>query len=125
MSAETRMGEKRNELLADLVQLAERVLRENEVTPAAASTVACALADRLAAHWGGQMIYIPADFQWKLAQVELEIYDAFNGSNYIELARRHGMTESGLRRLIARVRAKLASFRHEQQLDMLDAPPEL
>ncbi|MBB1601548.1 hypothetical protein A9977_16020 [Variovorax sp. UMC13] len=118
------MGERRHELLADMVQLAERVLAEQEVPPAAAAVAVSALVDRLTSHWGGQNIYFPTDYQWRLARVELQIYDAFTGNNQVELARIHGMTESGVRRLIARVRAKLASFKSEQQLDMLEPPSE-
>ncbi|MDP9910841.1 Mor family transcriptional regulator [Variovorax boronicumulans] len=71
------------------------------------------------------MIYIPRDFQRKLAQIEqLEIFDAFTGANIPELSRKYEMTDSGLRRLITRVRAKLASSRHEQQLDMLEPPQD-
>lgn len=124
MSHDSRMSELRNELLADLAGTAERALIENEVSPAMAAVIASAVADHVADHWGGQMIYIPRDFQRKLAQVELEIFDAFNGANIPELSRRYQMTDSGLRRLISRVRAKLAASRQEQQIDMLEPPQD-
>ncbi|MGJ7605446.1 hypothetical protein GNX71_29215 [Variovorax sp. RKNM96] len=124
MSNDSRMSELRNELLADLAGTAERALIENEVPPAVAAIIASSVADHVADHWGGQMIYIPRDFQRKLAQIELEIFDAFTGANIPELSRKYEMTDSGLRRLITRVRAKLASSRHEQQLDMLEPPQD-
>lgn len=124
MSFQSRMAEKRNELLEELVQLVRQALIDNDVAPTLATVAASHAADQLAERWGGNMIYFPQDFQRKLAKTELEIIDAFVGDNYLELARLHGMTESGMRRLIKRVRAKLASFRHEHQLDMLEPPPD-
>lgn len=118
---QTRMAAKRNELLSDLVALAEEVLQEYDVAPTVATIIANALADRLADHWGGQNISFPKDFHWKLAQLELEIYDAFNGRNYDELARRYQMTERGIRKLIARARSRITAI---QQPSLFDAPVE-
>lgn len=120
MNEETRSGQKRNALLADLVQVATAHMEENEVPGAVAVTVAHSLADRLADYWGGQVIVFPRDFLWKLAKLELEIYDQFNGQNYDELARQHGMTVRGVRKLIGRVRVKLARQRPNNQGDLLD-----
>lgn len=124
MTVERRTGEKRNELLQDTATLVERLLIDSEASPATAAAVANAVADRLATHWGGQVIYFPTDYHWKLASIELEIYDAFTGTNHVELARRFGMTDSGLRRLLNRIRGKIASHRHAQQGDLLDPPKE-
>ncbi|WP_261803300.1 Mor transcription activator family protein [Variovorax sp. PAMC26660] len=68
------------------------------------------------------MIYIPRDFQRKLAQIELElaIFDAFTGAKIPELSRKYEMTINGLRCLITRVGAKLASSRPELQLDTVE-----
>ena len=115
----SRMGAQRNELLSDLVGLAERVFVELEVSPAQASIVANALADRLADHWGGQNINFPKDYRWKLARVELEILDAFKGDNIPELARKYKMTERGIRMLIRRVRARITAA---NQAGLFDLP---
>lgn len=114
----TRMAWKRNELLSDLVAVAEDVLQEYDVAESVATVTANALADRLADHWGGQNISFPKDFHWKLAQLEVEIYDGFDGRNYDELARRYGMTERGIRKLIARVRAKIQATQQAGLFDM-------
>ncbi len=124
MSADSRMAEKRNELLEELVQLIVETLALNGISPAQATVAANEAADRLAQRWGGNMIYFPRDYQRELAKLELEILDQFDGRDYLTLARRHDMTESGVRRLINRVRAKLAARRHEQQLDFLEPPVE-
>lgn len=105
----TRMSEKRHELLTDLADLAKRLFVENEIPDTTADVVANALADHLAGHWGGQNITFPKDFRWQLSKVELEIYDLFNGNNYDTLAKQYRMTERGIRKLINRTRAKLAT----------------
>ena len=116
---DSRMAEKRNEMLSDLVALAERVMQEYDVPKEVATITANSLADRLADHWGGQNISFPKDFRWKLAKLELEIYDRFNGRNYDELAQAYNMTERGIRKLIARVRSKIA---HRDQASLFDPP---
>lgn len=112
-----RMAEKRNELFADVVVAAERLLQEYEVTPPAAGLIADALADHLADHWGGQNLSIPKDYHRKLSKRELEAYERFDGNNFDTLAREFGMTERGMRKLIARVRDRLR--RNSQGLPQL------
>lgn len=119
MNDETRIGQQRNALLADLVQVTIDLFQKNEIPNTVAVIAAHTLADRLADYWGGQVITFPRDFMWKLAKVELEIYDQFNGRNYDELARQYGMTTRGVRKLIGRVRAKLARQRPNNQGDLL------
>ncbi len=114
---ETRMGERRNELLTDLVAVAARHLVEHDVPAVTAEIVANTLADRLADYWGGQSLTFPRDFRWKLAKVELEIYDRFTGNNLEELVREYNMTERGLRKLLRRVDGKLAKQRAVHQTD--------
>lgn len=113
---ESRMGERRKELLTDLVAIAVRVLVENEVPPLVAEIAANTMADRLADYWGGQSLTFPRDFRWKLAKIELEIYDRFTGRNYEELIRAFNMTDRGLRKLLRRVEDKLAKQRAVNQV---------
>jgi len=120
------MAARRSELLSDLVAAVERRLVDNEIPAAVAAVVAADLADHLTDHWGGQMLYIPLEYRRKLLKIELEIWEAFNaGRGYADLARQHAMTESGVRRLVNRVRAKLAAMRQSNQLDMLAPREEL
>lgn len=102
-----RMEEKRNELFADVVVTTDRLLQEYELAPIAASLIANAVADHLADHWGGQNLSFPKDYRRKLSERELEAYERFNGENFDTLARDFGMTERGMRKLIARVRDRL------------------
>jgi len=108
----TSMSQRRNELLTDLVDIARRVLRDHDIPEELASVASNAVADRLADHWGGQNITFPKDYFWRLAKVELSIYDDWaKGATPPELAMKYRMTERGVRKLIARVRAKIADAR--------------
>lgn len=122
MSHENRMARRRHELLQDVVDLFKRHLASYDLPEAAADAIANHAADRLADHWGGQLISIPKDFLWRLSQVEQEIYAAFTGTNYDVLAQQYHMTERGIRMLINRVRAKLAAQNPTQQSDMFEVP---
>lgn len=120
MSVESRMGIKRHKFFTSLAEVVERTLKEHERSDAEAILVANAVVDRLVKHWSGQTIGIPKDFRWELSARELEIFDAFTGSNWEELARRHDITDRSVRRLVNRVLLKLAAVRHKQQMDLLN-----
>lgn len=62
------------------------------------------IADRMAAHWGGQNIYFPMGLSYKLSQRDRLIYDEFNGSNHSELARKHGVSLQWIYKIIKTVR---------------------
>ena len=98
---------RRNELLADIVDVIRHELTLFDVDHSAATLVAHAMADRLADFWGGMTISFPRDYQWKLSQRELEIHDMFKGNNWAELIRHSGMTERGLRKMLIRIERKL------------------
>lgn len=119
MSFESRMAERRNELLEDLVLFVEQRLMEYGEPIAKAGVLANALADHIADHWGGQMISFPKDHRRKLCLLEIEIYRQFNGNNYGELALKYGMGERGMRKLIARVKARLANQTNDDQMQLL------
>lgn len=114
------MAERRHELFADLIALLERQLQENGVGATEASLISSDLADRLADHWGGQNITFPKEYRRKLSRIEVEIYDAFKGNNLAEVAQRFNISERGLRKLIARVKKRIASGNQGGLFD----PPE-
>lgn len=122
MTVETRMGERRNEMLAHMAAVLERILTEHEIPPAVACFAANAMVDAMVEHWGGQNFTFPKDYRWNLAKLELEAYDLWaSGMTFDRLAQHFHFTDRGMRKLIGRVRQKLAAQRHAQQLDMLDA----
>jgi Mor family transcriptional regulator len=119
LAGESRLGIKRHALLTELTDLLECVLVDHEIPAIVATVVANTVIDHIVDHWGGQVIAIPKDYLWRLAQLELQIYGQFTGSNYDDLAIRYKFTERGMRKLIARVKAKLARQRGTNQLDLL------
>ena len=113
------MATRRNQLLADVMAVAAARLSEH-VSTNAAEMIAGDLADHLADYWGGQLINFPKDFRWKLGQREMEIYDAYNGHNLGELARKYDISERGLRKLINRVRERIAKATRSANHDLFN-----
>ena len=113
------MAIRRNEFLSDLQAVATAHLAEHVSGPAA-ELVASSLTDHLADYWGGQLINIPKDYHWKLSQRDAEIYAAFNGHNYAELAKKHDMHERSLRKLLDRVRKRMAAAADRRNRDLFN-----
>ncbi|MFP4733740.1 Mor transcription activator family protein, partial [Pasteurella multocida] len=61
------------------------------------------------------VISFPKDFHYKIAQRDLDIYNDFNGNNWVFLVKKYNMTESGIRKVINRVRKQV--IKHNQ-MDM-------
>ena len=114
---DTQMATRRNQLLADVMAVAAARLSEH-VSSSAAEMIAGDLADHVADYWGGQLINFPKDFRWKLGQREMEIYDAYNGHNLGELARKYDISERGLRKMISRVRERIAAATKSANQDL-------
>ena len=93
------------ELLVDLAEQCSVALRETAgMDKDKAEQVGREIADRMAAHWGGQNIYFPMGLSYKLSQRDRLIYDEFNGSNHSELARKHGVSLQWIYKIIKTVR---------------------
>lgn len=123
MTEDSRMAVKRHELFEDVMALVEKTLVEHDVKSFHAGIAGAAVADRLADHWGGQNFTFPKDSRRKLTKRELQIFDDWSGDNWSDLARKYDMAERTVRRVIARIKAKLKAARDEAQLDMLDSGP--
>lgn len=61
--------------------------------------------------------FLPPKTCRELVRLELEIWSKFLGDNYDDLARQYDMTVSGMRKLITRIRTKLAA---DTQYDLFD-----
>ena len=93
------------ELLIDLTQhiahaLGELIALDSEQAEHGAKEVA----DRMAAHWGGQNIYFPMGLSYKLSQRDRQIYDDFTGANHSELARKYGVSLQWIYKIVKTVR---------------------
>ena len=116
---DSNMASRRNQFLADLMDVAKKHLQEHVSGPAA-DMVASSLTDHLADYWGGQLINIPKDYHWKLSQRDAEIYSEFNGYNYAELAKKHDMHERSLRKLLDRVKKRMAVSADRRTKDLFN-----
>ncbi|RAS18902.1 Mor family transcriptional regulator [Microvirgula sp. AG722] len=93
------------ELLVDLAQHTAVALTELlGIEPARAEQAGREIADRMAAHWGGQNIYFPMGLSYKLSQRDQQIYDAFNGTNHSDLARKYGVSLQWIYKIVKTVR---------------------
>lgn len=72
-----------------------------------ADHVGCAIADEIAQEMGGQVLSFPKDDRYQLSAREQEIMAVRTaGASFAEIAKRFGMTENGVRKLIKRAQAR-------------------
>lgn len=113
------MEARRNELLADVAAHAADTAKEFGVPEDRADHIGAAIADNLAANWGGQTLSFPKDAAFKLSHREREILAAHRkGVPVAKLARDHKMTEQGVRKLLRRAELRDTSL---NQIDLFDA----
>ncbi len=95
------------ELLVDLAEQCSQALREKAgLDQAQADQVAREVADRMAAHWGGQNIYFPMGLSYRLSQRDRQIYDEFTGANHSDLARKWGVSLQWVYKIVKTVGAE-------------------
>ncbi len=93
------------ELLVDLsVHVAATLVELSSIDQDKAEQLGREIADRMAAHWGGQNIYFPMGLSVKLSRRDQQIYDEFNGTNHSELARKFGVSLQWIYRIVKTVR---------------------
>ncbi|AOJ71022.1 MULTISPECIES: Mor transcription activator family protein [Burkholderia] len=92
------------ELLVDLAQHVSVALKELAAMKTdEADQLGREIADRMAAHWGGQNVYFPMGVSYKLSQRDRRIYDEFRGDNHGELARKYGVSIQWIYKIIKAV----------------------
>lgn len=101
------MENRRHELLSDVALNMKLLAIEHGVSEEIAEQLGINAANFLAEHWGGQMLSIPKDHFFKLAERDELIYADFKGNNWSELIRKYNMTENGIRRVINRVHKRI------------------
>ena len=71
---------------------------------ATSEQIANELANRLAEHWGGSMFYVTKNNAWQYHQRDLQIWQAFNGNNHLELAKAFKLSVPYIYEILARMR---------------------
>jgi len=93
------------ELLVDLAEQCAQALKESAaLDDDKAAQVGREIADRMAAHWGGQNIYFPMGLSYKLSQRDRRIFDDFTGANHSELARKYRVSLQWIYKIVKAVR---------------------
>ncbi|MGO1072288.1 Mor transcription activator family protein [Lysobacter sp. CA199] len=111
------MDVRRSELFSQAAARAAETARLLGVAADVAEQIGAAVADALAQDWAGQVISIPVDYAFRLAQRDRLILEEYRrgGCSFAELARKYNMTDRGMRKLIERARVR---DRQLAQLDM-------
>lgn len=102
----SQMEDLRHELLSDVADLATTVAKDHGLMADIADQVGCAVANRIADHWGGQLISFPKDYHFKTSQRDLQIYDEFTGNNHSELSRKYGLSVRAIYKVIEKTRKR-------------------
>lgn len=90
---ETSADVRRHELLADVAERVGQVLIDNHgLSDEIGVDVGNAIADFLADHWCGQIVYITADTPFKLDKRDHDIFQRMRRGNAHELAREFGIS---------------------------------
>lgn len=97
----------RHELLRDIEDHVSALCKNYKLDAEVCEQISVSVADFLAEHYGGQVVVFPKDYRYKIAQRDLDIYNDFNGNNWFQLVKKYNMTESGIRRVIDRVRKRI------------------
>lgn len=93
------------EILRDLAQhLQQHLELHRGMQPAEASTLAGEVTELVRRHWGGQQIYLSKGQGYEAMHKYLQIWEAFTGDNYAQLARENNLTERQIRNIVSRMR---------------------
>lgn len=119
MSTQGTMARRRHDLLRDVEESAAATVADLGLAADAAAHLGSAVADMLMERWAGQQITFPVNGFYGLSDRELAIAARRDqGARVFELARDFGMTERGVRKLLARIDAGRTSA--SNQMDMFD-----
>lgn len=119
--SQSSMAQRRHELLRDVEERAAELAVDLGFEEADARRVGAAMADLLLENWAGQQITFPMRGFYGLSAQELAIVsDRDRGLRVFELARKYGMTERGIRKLLKR--ADEGRSRTSAQMDLFSAP---
>lgn len=92
------------ELLVDLAdQCAQALVEISLLDKDKAADVGRQIADRMAAHWGGQNIYFPMGMSYRLSRRDRQIYDDFTGDNHADLSRKYGVSVQWIYKIVKAV----------------------
>jgi len=92
------------QLVADIEARLVEVLLQLGLPPQQARETALQLLEEIQNEWGGIPLYFPKGHLRRLTKRDQAIYDAFDGRNYIALARAYSITERQARIIVEKGR---------------------
>ena len=118
------MEELRHELLADMAQQTEDLLKLYGIDESVADQVGCAVANHMADHWGGQLINIPKDYFYKLSQRDLDIWNDFTGNNHATLSKKYNLGIRAIYKIIDKMKKLMIERNQPGLFDNTTDPDE-
>ncbi|SHN70603.1 Mor transcription activator family protein [Desulfovibrio litoralis] len=94
------------ELLQDFQSRLELNLREHGIKKEEATRISLSITQELTHAWGGQNIYFPKGTSFRAQSRDWQIFNEFNGSNHVELAKKYQLAIQHIYRIIALCRKK-------------------
>ncbi len=104
MRASGKHSKQGSSLLDDLRDNIAKCLVEGQIEPARAEQISVELRNRIAADWGGQLIYVPKDTVEQTCKRDRDLYNEFNGTNHDTLASKYGLSMQWVYQIIRRMR---------------------
>ncbi|WP_440217218.1 Mor transcription activator family protein [Chromobacterium piscinae] len=93
------------ELLSDLSDhIAEALQELASIEREVGEQLGSEIANRMAAHWGGQNIYFPMGLSVRLSKRDRKIFEEFTGDNHGDLARKYGVSLQWIYKIVKAVR---------------------
>lgn len=111
------------QILAEIVDVLRAVSRKRGRSDAEAIADAEAGALAIGKHIGGATIYLPRGDRLREFLRDRRIWQEFTGGNTLELARRHGLTERHVQRILAEQRVIHVRRIQPQLFDSDQTPP--
>lgn len=101
------------ELLSDLADRVAIKLAERGIDTDTASDIAQTVADDMAGHWGGQLVYFPKGMYAILSKRDRQIYSEFTGHNHDTLAEKYGVCVQTVYRIVKLMRRAVIAEAHD------------
>lgn len=105
------------ELILDMAERACHKFKQGGVDEKTAEELSWEFAREVGESWGGINLYISKGYQISKHKRDLQIYTEFDGANHAELARKYGMSEQWIYRIIRQVRQDYIDER-QSELDI-------
>ena len=106
MAINRKCEDKRHELIQGVIDHVEDLLKKAGFGVELAYQTGVSVADHIVEMWGGHNICFPVEYARKIRERDDLILSMFNGHNWGLLTAETGITERGLRKLLARATAR-------------------